>query len=398
MKNNNFKKYFYAGVTLFSTLALCIVLYFTLSRIPDIYAGFKVFISAAMPLIYGAIFAYLLYPVCIFFEKVFKKVFSKVKKRKIANGLTRGISIFLSIAFGIGVVAIILYMVIPQLYESIMKIINSAPTYIDRISNFVDGFLKDNTELRTTVNNAINEYTSDITKLLTNWSSQIGTVVKSIGDGVLSVAIVTKNIFIGIIVAIYLLADRHQFKIGLKRFIELVFSKKMSRVVKDEVKFANNVVLNFISGRILDSAIIGILCYILMVILRLPFPLLIAVLVGVTNIIPFFGPFIGGIPAGLLILIEDPWKCLVFVIMIVILQQLDGNIIGPRILGDSIGLSSFWVLFSMLIFGGLFGLTGMIAGVPVFAIIYDIIKKIIIKCEKKKSLKAQAQEKDEELL
>ncbi len=398
MKNNNFKKYFYAGVTLFSTLALCIVLYFTLSRIPDIYAGFKVFISAAMPLIYGAIFAYLLYPVCIFFEKVFKKVFSKVKKRKIANGLTRGISIFLSIAFGIGVVAIILYMVIPQLYESIMKIINSAPTYIDRISHFVDGFLKDNTELRTTVNNAINEYTSDITKLLTNWSSQIGTVVKSIGDGVLSVAIVTKNIFIGIIVAIYLLADRHQFKIGLKRFIELVFSKKMSRVVKDEVKFANNVVLNFISGRILDSAIIGILCYILMVILRLPFPLLIAVLVGVTNIIPFFGPFIGGIPAGLLILIEDPWKCLVFVIMIVILQQLDGNIIGPRILGDSIGLSSFWVLFSMLIFGGLFGLTGMIAGVPVFAIIYDIIKKIIIKCEKKKALKAQAQEKDEELL
>lgn len=398
MKNNNFKKYFYAGVTLFSTLALCIVLYFTLSRIPDIYAGFKVFISAAMPLIYGAIFAYLLYPVCIFFEKVFKKVFSKVKKRKIANGLTRGISIFLSIAFGIGVVAIILYMVIPQLYESIMKIINSAPTYIDRISKFVDGFLKDNTELRTTVNNAINEYTSDITKLLTNWSSQIGTVVKSIGDGVLSVAIVTKNIFIGIIVAIYLLADRHQFKIGLKRFIELVFSRKMSRVVKDEVKFANNVVLNFISGRILDSAIIGILCYILMVILRLPFPLLIAVLVGVTNIIPFFGPFIGGIPAGLLILIEDPWKCLVFVIMIVILQQLDGNIIGPRILGDSIGLSSFWVLFSMLIFGGLFGLTGMIAGVPVFAIIYDIIKKIIIKCEKKKALKAQAQEKDEELL
>lgn len=398
MKNNNFKKYFYAGVTLFSTLALCIVLYFTLSRIPDIYAGFKVFISAAMPLIYGAIFAYLLYPVCIFFEKIFKKVFSKVKKRKIANGLTRGISIFLSIAFGIGVVAIILYMVIPQLYESIMKIINSAPTYIDRISSFVDGFLKDNTELRTTVNNAINEYTSDITKLLTNWSSQIGTVVKSIGDGVLSVAIVTKNIFIGIIVAIYLLADRHQFKIGLKRFIELVFSRKMSRVVKDEVKFANNVVLNFISGRILDSAIIGILCYILMVILRLPFPLLIAVLVGVTNIIPFFGPFIGGIPAGLLILIEDPWKCLVFVIMIVILQQLDGNIIGPRILGDSIGLSSFWVLFSMLIFGGLFGLTGMIAGVPVFAIIYDIIKKIIIKCEKKKALKAQAQEKDEELL
>ena len=398
MKNNNFKKYFYAGVTLFSTLALCIVLYFTLSRIPDIYAGFKVFISAAMPLIYGAIFAYLLYPVCIFFEKIFKKVFSKVKKRKIANGLTRGISIFLSIAFGIGVVAIILYMVIPQLYESIMKIINSAPTYIDRISKFVDGFLKDNTELRTTVNNAINEYTSDITKLLTNWSSQIGTGVKSIGDGVLSVAIVTKNIFIGIIVAIYLLADRHQFKIGLKRFIELVFSRKMSRVVKDEVKFANNVVLNFISGRILDSAIIGILCYILMVILRLPFPLLIAVLVGVTNIIPFFGPFIGGIPAGLLILIEDPWKCLVFVIMIVILQQLDGNIIGPRILGDSIGLSSFWVLFSMLIFGGLFGLTGMIAGVPVFAIIYDIIKKIIIKCEKKKALKAQAQEKDEELL
>ncbi|MGN0173603.1 MAG: AI-2E family transporter [Acutalibacteraceae bacterium] len=391
MKNNNFKKYFYAGVTLFSVLALCILLYFLLDKLPAIFSGVQILISAAKPLIYGACFAYILYPVCLFFEKNFQKCFKKMKKRKLANTLTRGISIFLSIVFGIGVVAFILYMIIPQLYDSILKIINSAPVYIERISNFVDSFFKDNEHIRTTVLNTINEYTSDITKLLTNWSSQIGLIVKSIGDGVLSIAIVTKNIFIGLIVAIYLLADRNQFKVALKRFIELIFSNKMSTTVKDEIRFANSIVLNFISGRLLDSAIIGILCYILMIILNLPFPLLIAVLVGVTNVIPFFGPFIGGIPAGLLILIEDPIKCLIFIVMIVILQQVDGNIIGPRILGDSIGLSSFWVLFSMLVFGGMFGLTGMIIGVPVFAIIYDIIKKLIIMFERKKALKNSAE-------
>lgn len=387
MKNNQSKKYIQIGLTIFTALAASILLYFILDRLPSIGKIISFVLEAVKPLIYGAVIAYVLYPVCIFFERLFGKIFKKAKNRKIANKITRGLSIFLSLIFGIGVIVIVLYMVIPQLYESISKIVASAPAYIEKIYVFVDNWFSDNDELRKSVLDAIDKYTSDITSLLTDWSGQIGNVVKSIGDGVLSVFIVTKNIFIGVIVAIYLLADRHQFKEAVKRFINLIFKNNVAVAVKNEIKFANDIILNFISGRILDSAIVGILCYILMVILQLPFPLLIAVLIGVTNIIPFFGPFIGAIPAGFLILIEDPIKCIVFVVMIIILQQVDGNIIGPKIVGGSIGLSSFWVLFAILLFSGIFGLTGMIIGVPLFAIIYDIIKKSVEYFEEKKKLK-----------
>ena len=387
MKNNQSKKYIQIGLTIFTALAASILLYFILDRLPSIGKIISFVLEAVKPLIYGAVIAYVLYPVCIFFERLFGKIFKKAKNRKIANKITRGLSIFLSLIFGIGIIVIVLYMVIPQLYESISKIVASAPAYIEKIYVFVDNWFSDNDELRKSVLDAIDKYTSDITSLLTDWSGQIGNVVKSIGDGVLSVFIVTKNIFIGVIVAIYLLADRHQFKEAVKRFINLIFKSKVATAVKNEIKFANDIILNFISGRILDSAIVGILCYILMVILQLPFPLLIAVLIGVTNIIPFFGPFIGAIPAGFLILIEDPIKCIVFVVMIIILQQVDGNIIGPKIVGGSIGLSSFWVLFAILLFSGIFGLTGMIIGVPLFAIIYDIIKKSVEYFEEKKKLK-----------
>lgn len=387
MKNEQLKKYLYIGLTIFIALGASILLFFILDRMATITAIIKILIEAAKPLIYGAVIAYVLYPVCVYFEKLAGKVLKKMKNRKVANKLTRGISIFLSLIFGIGVITIVLYMVIPQLYESIAGIVDSIPAYIEKIYIFVDNQLADNDELRKTVMDAISKYTGDITALLSNWSGQIGNVVKSIGDGVVSVVVVTKNIFIGIIVAIYLLADRHQFKAGLKRFIDLVFKKNTAIAVKDEIKFANHIVLNFISGRILDSTIIGMLCYLLMVILGLPFPLLIAVLVGVTNVIPFFGPFLGAIPSALLILVENPIDCIIFVVMIIILQQIDGNIIGPRVVGESIGLSSFWVLFSILLFSGLFGVTGMIIGVPVFAIIYDIIKKVVVRCEKKKKAK-----------
>ena len=297
--------------------------------------------------------------------------------------------------FGFGIVAVMLYLVIPQLYVTIAGneatgepgIIGSIPLYIEKIIIFVDNQFAENEELRVAVTNAINGYNENITQLLTDWSGQIGIIVKSVSDGVLMVFNTAIDIFVGIIVAVYLLADRNKFKKNLKRFIDVLFKKNTARAIKEEIKYSNAVAQNFITGRILDSTIIGLLCYILMLVLRLPFPLLISVIIGVTNVIPFFGPFLGAIPSALLILIEDPIKCLIFVIMIFILQQVDGNIIGPRVVGDSIGLSSFWVLFAILIFGEIFGITGMLIGVPVFAIIYDIIKKVIEKAEAKKKQK-----------
>ena len=395
-KNNNFKQYFYIGLTLFAAMGLTVLLYFFLDWIPTISKTVNSIFSIIRPLIYGAAIAYILYPVCVFFEKVFSKVFCKIKKKKLKFKLVRAFAIVFSMLFGIGVISFLLYMILPDIIASITKIVNSSDVYIDKIQKFINTQLSSNDDLRKFITDAIKDYTKDITKLLTNWSSQLGNIAESVGKGVVSITILIKDFFIGLIVAIYLLADRSNFKNACKRFIELVFNKKHAVAVKDEIRFANGVILNFISGRILDSAIIGICCYILMIILDIPFALLVSVLVGVTNIIPFFGPFIGAIPSALLILIEDPVKCLVFVIMIIVLQQIDGNIIGPKIVGNQIGLSSFWVLFSMLLFGGLYGLTGMIIGVPLFAIIYDIVSKTIKKAEIKKNSSEKFKEKNEQ--
>ena len=196
--------------------------------------------------------------------------------------------------------------------------------------------------------------------------------------GVLNVVVVLKNLIIGIIVAVYMLASRKRFVQQGKMVLYSVVKPRWASLITEEVKYADRMFGGFINGKILDSAIIGLLCYIGCLIFKFPSALLVSVIIGVTNVIPFFGPFIGAIPATLLILIQNPIKALWFVLFVLVLQQLDGNIIGPKILGNTTGLSSFWVLFAILLFGGLWGFAGMIVGVPLFAVIYDVIKKLVI--------------------
>ena len=199
MKNEQFKKYFYIGLTVFLALGASILLFFMLDKASQIKNIFSVIIQAAKPLIYGAVIAYLLYPACIFLEKCFRKIFKKLKNRKVANKLIRALSIIFSFIFGFGIVTVLLYLIIPQIYDSIVTIINSIPAYIEKVYVFVDNQLSGNAELKQSVTVAISKYTENITQLLQNWSGQIGSIVKAIGDGVLSVFAVTKNIFIGII-------------------------------------------------------------------------------------------------------------------------------------------------------------------------------------------------------
>ena len=245
MKNEQFKKYLYIGLTVFISLAASILLFFMLDRIQELGGVLKVFLDAAKPIIYGAIMAYLLYPICRFCEKQIGKIFKKMKNRKIANKLTRFISIFISFVFGFGIVAVMLYLVIPQLYVTIAGneatgepgIIGSIPLYIEKIIIFVDNQFAENEELRVAVTNAINGYNENITQLLTDWSGQIGIIVKSVSDGVLMVFNTAIDIFVGIIVAVYLLADRNKFKKNLKRFIDVLFKKNTARAIKEEIKY-----------------------------------------------------------------------------------------------------------------------------------------------------------------
>ncbi len=392
MKNKEHKKYMTIGVTAFVAVSLCILLYFLLEHFDKVAQFVNLLTTSAMPIVYGAAIAYVLYPMCNFYERFIARFFKKSKSRKTANKTVRAISIALSVVTGIGIVSVIVYMIIPELINTVVDTVKNIETksIINNITEFVDTYLIDNEGLTKTVMDFVNGHTKDLSELVGNvkdWGASLGEIAVAISSSAWSIVVVLKNFIIGIIVAIYILAGRSKLKASLVRFINLVFSSSAAKNVKDELSYANFVMKKFICGKILDSAIIGVICFVAMEILGLEYSLLISVIVGITNVIPFFGPFIGAIPSAFLLLLVNPWQCLIFVIMIIILQQLDGNIIGPRIVGEYIGLSSFWVLFAILIFSGLFGIMGMIIGVPVFAIIYDIIRKVIVRCEERKKEK-----------
>ena len=200
------------------------------------------------------------------------------------------------------------------------------------------------------------------------------------------------NLVIGIIVSVYMLGNKETFKANAKRVMYTLFSVDTVKKIFDGLDFTDKTFMGFINGKLVDTAIIGLICYIGCVLLRMPYALLISVIVGVTNVIPFFGPFIGAVPSALLVLLVDPFKCLIFVIFIIVLQQVDGNIIGPKVLGSSIGINGFWVMFSIILGGGLFGFWGMLLGVPVFVVIYTALGKLVTKKLVKRELPTDTDE------
>ena len=262
---------------------------------------------------------------------------------------------------------------VPQLAESIKGLINDIPKYIYNTTNYLDKSLKEmdiNPEYMTFITNKISE--------ITNWTIQVLTnVIPIVGNIFMSFASSVWNIILGIIISIYLLMDKEKFFALGKKVTKALLNEKHSAVILDLANRTNETFGRFIGGKIIDSAIIGVLTFIVLAIFKMPYALLISVIIGVTNIIPFFGPFIGAIPSAIIIMFVSPVQALWFLVIIFVIQQIDGNIIGPKILGDSIGISAFWILFSILVAGKLFGLAGMIIGVPMFALIYSIIKDII---------------------
>lgn len=385
--DNNKPKFFnkrllHISFTLFLGIALSILFFFIVYNAKDVNLGLGKLISAIKPFIYGGIFAYLLVPMCNYFEHLLNRLFIKqfgMEKSKSEN-ISSIISIFLSLCLGILLIYILLSLIIPQLIVSLTMITRNFDTYYDKVSAWVQDLFKNNEFLRNyfeTISDNINDAASQWIKneLLPNTT----TLISNFSSGLLGAFSIIKNIFIGIIVSIYFLKSRAMFAAQIRIFIHCIFKQKFADRLIEEVKFANKMFMGFISGRIVDSAIIGLICFIGISIMGMPYPLLVSVLVGITNVIPFFGPFIGGIPSAFIILMVSPTKCIWFIIFIVILQQIDGNIIGPKILGEMTNLSSFWVLFSIMLFSGLFGFVGMIVGVPVFAVIYHIAQELIMK-------------------
>ena len=284
-------------------------------------------------------------------------------------------------------IAALVYLIIPQILGSVQMLVQNSGTYADNVSKWLDGLLKNYPELDSYVGGLFGNINANVGNWLeTKLLPQLGSLITSVSSGVYGFARSIYNLIIGIIVSVYLLADKEGFLAAVKRLSYAVFSVETADKLRQGLNFVDKTFMGFLSGKILDSLIIGIICYIVCSILKMPYTLLVSVIIGVTNIIPFFGPLIGAIPSALIILMVDPSKCLIFVIFIIILQQIDGNIIGPRILGSSTGINGFWVMFAIILGSGLFGFWGMLLGVPVFVVIYTVIQNLIIKKLKKSDL------------
>ena len=375
-KKPHIKPYLYGMLAGFGAISLSIAFFFLIYRFQGFGDAISVLTGILMPFIYGAVIAYLLKPVCNTVENFLRRSFPEK-----AHKAVEPVAILLTMLFGVLLVYALLMMIIPQLITSVTTLYYTAQRNINRFVAWISTqeFFEENHDLLLMIESAYDSISLNLdTWIKTTLVPSMQNIVSGVGSGVISVVNTLKNLLIGIIVAVYLLASRKRFAQQAKMILYSAVPNPWAQRILDEVKYADRMFGGFINGKILDSAIIGVLCYIVCLIVRFPSALLVSVIIGVTNVIPFFGPFIGAIPATLLILIQDPIKAIWFVLFVFILQQLDGNVIGPKILGNSTGLSSFWVLFAILLFGGLWGFVGMIVGVPLFAVIYDVVKKLVL--------------------
>ena len=376
MKDPVKRRYVYLMLSIFGGIGLSVVLFFVVYRFRGVGDALNKLGSILAPFAYGGVVAYLLRPMCNLYEGLFQKHLPK-KLKKLSNGLAVG----LSMISGLLIVYALIIMIAPQLFSSIQTLWLSLPDKISKLYSWAMATFGENEKLVSLFNTVYNTVNTD----LQNWAdntlapyvSSVVSIVSGVGSSVWKVLMFLYNLLIGLIVAVYLLFSRKKFARQSVLIIRSALKPKWAELLLDEVAFIDRMFGGFIDGKILDSAIIGVLCYIGCTIFRFPNALLVSAVVGITNVIPFFGPIIGAVPSTLLILIESPIKALWFVVFVLALQQLDGNVIGPKILGDRTGLSSFWVLFTIILFGGLWGVFGMVIGVPLFAVIYDTVKKLV---------------------
>lgn len=370
------KRYLKIGITGAAILASGILCAFVLFKMPVIISILKWITEILKPFLYGVVFAYLLAPLCNKIEEKLFQIFPKAKTK--ARRFICFIAIVISLCVAIAVIWLIIMMIIPQVWDSVMKIIQMVPQKLIVVNNWIEHMLENQPELQAYFEEFSSQAESNIDSLLNvDTIQKVQSIINSLSVQLFGVLGVVKNIFLGLLISAYLLGSRKLFGAQAGLILHGVFSDKWAKIIEEEIRYTDKMFNGFLVGKIIDSAIIGLLCFAGTSIMGFEAPAFISVIIGITNIIPFFGPFIGAIPCGLLLLLENPMHCLYFIIFIFVLQQLDGNVIGPKILGNTTGVSSFWVLFAILLFGGMWGVVGMVIGVPLFAVIYDIIRKLV---------------------
>jgi len=387
MKDKN-EIYFKWGITAVSVIVIALVISLIFSKLGIIASALKTIVSTVSSVLYGVVMAFLMAPVydriSAWVEEILSSFFPKWKK---SGKWAKFIATLACLIILIFVIFALIMMIIPELVNSITNVIGYAPDGMSNLENWLKDILNKNPDLEKLVignYQDISERVSDIAT--TNVLPNVNTYIKNLSSGVINALGVLVNIIIGMMVMMYLLNMKTTLSSQAKKIVYSMAGVKIGNEIVTEARYIKNMFEKFIVGKIIDSIIIGIINYFFMVIIHMPYALLISVVVGVTNVIPFFGPFIGAIPSIVLLLLVSPFTALQFAVWILVLQQVDGNIIGPKILGQTTGLPSFWVLFSILLFGGLFGIVGMIIAVPTWAIIYRTISRVSEHFLRKKGL------------
>jgi len=373
------KKYTTISVYAFLVICASIIFFSVIDDIGVFTKNLGILVSTLQPFIIGFVMAYLFNFILVFYEEkvlIFDSVKNLKKKSK------RGISILLTYITVIFIITLFMQFVLPQLVDSVVGLVNDVPTYVANATKLLEELTKNldlNNEYVGMAMDKWNEIVTYTINIISNLLPIFGNALKSVASSVW-------NIILGLIISIYLLIDKEKFCALSRKITCAIFNERNSKIAIELAHRSNDTFGKFLSGKIVDSAIIGLLTFIVLTIFKMPYTLLISVIIGITNIIPFFGPFFGAIPSFVIIMFVSPVKALWFLLIIFVIQQLDGNIIGPKILGDSIGISAFWILFSLLVAGKVLGLVGMIIGVPLFAIIYSVIKDIVEAKLRKKGL------------
>lgn len=389
--NNRYVKW---SCTIIITFCICLLFYCLLFYGSNIKTALSNAYKILMPILFGCIMAYLLTPTINWLEKrILNPIIHKIKfkKKEIFRPYIRAISIILTSLLYYFIIRIIITMLLSQIVPSLQNLLNNFEDYWANFQIWLEELLStrpawletlfaNNPKIEEQILSVINNYSNELTGYLDKalvLLSKSGEFIKTISVSIFNVLKVLWNFVLGFIIAIYLLANKERYSNQAKKVIYAFWERDKANVLINNFRFAHNTFIGFIIGKVIDSIIIGCLCFCGTSLMNTPYAALVSVVIGVTNVIPFFGPFLGAIPCSILILVVDPThplNFLYFAIFILFLQQLDGNFIGPKILGDSTGLSSFWVIFAITLFGGVFGIPGMIIGVPVFAIIYAAIK------------------------
>lgn len=395
MKNgpSKWRMKFNKWLGLFLVIAASIAFYFGLLRLTNISGVITKIIDVLMPIVYGCVIAYLLNPIV---KRVDRYLIPRLEKRaetpEKAKKLSRVCGVTVSIFLLLLLIVVLCNLLIPQLYFSIRNMIFTLPAQLNHMALTIDEMAKGTSTTSAFLKTVINEGTNMLEKWLrTDLLAKTNELMSNLTVGVISVISTVFDFVIGIIVSIYLLFSKEQFSRQSKKAIYAIFSPRNANLILHLTRKSDSIFGGFVIGKLIDSAIIGVICFFGLSLLNMPYVMLISVIVGVTNVIPFFGPYIGAVPSAILIILSNPIKGVYFLIFILLLQQFDGNILGPKIIGNSTGLSAFWVIVAILLGGGLFGFVGMIMGVPTFGVIYYIIDALLNSKLEQKNLPVESE-------